>query len=631
MKIFFKKMITYLSISVVVVVLASLLSILNSQAKEFICDLPENFSDMSYSFILETIEESSLQAFGFFAGLQMKPLLVDENCNVLYKGNSTTMIFNSTLGDLLPVSKKNKIGFIDRNGKLIIKYEYDQYIPINLSISLGKSSYGIVRIGEKYGIIDTKNNKIFPIDYDEIESLYNNYFFLRKANKSIIVEITNNKPSIIKTFNNIGFVDSDFIKKEFLNGFLYYKTGEEYLFKIVNIKTNKNGIIDYKGNIVLPCEYNNIYKCGAGFIVNNDNNIPPNVSYGGVNNHMSGAFDKNGKELIPLMYDRITYGNINYNSSNENSSFIVSLQYKKPTPMSMDCYKYGVISKKGKLILPCKYSLVDILENGDIISGDTYKPSSIRTIAINKIYDKDGKLLLKGSFDVVLGLSDNVIAFLKDGKVSFYHKNTKTIYSSNYNSIASNSYSSNFKVRPYFKVTGYYGKCGLIDNSGKEVLPCVYDEIYTKSRYNKHLFKVKYNNKYGIVDLNNRVVIPLSYKDIVVYNDNFIVARNDNDKVGAIDFKGNILVPFEYSNILLDPNNGFLVEKIVNFDFIRRGYIDNNGKVIIPCDKYVVCEPLPVGYGNTENGSKYNRFWVIKKKLLLDIFLRGQGIDSYSL
>ena len=67
-------------------------------------------------------------------------------------------------------------------------------------------------------------------------------------------------------------------------------------------------------------------------------------------------------------------------------------------------------------------------------------------------------------------------------------------------------------------------KAGLIDNTGKEVVSCIYDEMYY---FDGELAKVGKNKKYGYIEKNGREIIPCIYDEIDYDSEeNYIIARS---------------------------------------------------------------------------------------------------------
>lgn len=99
------------------------------------------------------------------------------------------------------------------------------------------------------------------------------------------------------------------------------------------------------------------------------------------------------------------------------------------------------------------------------------------------------------------------------------------------------------------------GKWGYLNESGKEVVPVIYDDVRESIVFkDRNLIGVGNDEKYGFVDWNGSVVIPLEYEYVSrFYNGAFGTNVNSdmvpvvrNGKMGFIDEKGNTVIPFEY-------------------------------------------------------------------------------------
>ena len=126
------------------------------------------------------------------------------------------------------------------------------------------------------------------------------------------------------------------------------------------------------------------------------------------------------------------------------------------------------------------------------------------------------------------------------------------------------------------------GKFGILNNSGK--IDYLYDSICKPIQSKNYFFALK-NKLWGVVNLENKVIIPFEYEkieqDYVHYiqkTTGFVAQKNGN--LGIIDSLNRIIIPFEYDAI-----SGWCEERPFNNYAIKNkkfGMIDNNGKIIIP-------------------------------------------------
>lgn len=71
---------------------------------------------------------------------------------------------------LAPIGNENgKVGFIDINGKLVIDYKYDS------AESFSDDGYALVKLKDKYGIIDTKGKWLYKPQFSDATTIINGY------------------------------------------------------------------------------------------------------------------------------------------------------------------------------------------------------------------------------------------------------------------------------------------------------------------------------------------------------------------------------------------------------------------------------------------------------------------------
>ena len=126
-------------------------------------------------------------------------------------------------------------------------------------------------------------------------------------------------------------------------------------------------------------------------------------------------------------------------------------------------------------------------------------------------------------------------------------------------------------------------KYGLIDLNNKVVLPCEYDSFWEESK--NELGTLIKDKKYGVITNKGIVVIPCKYDYLYFTNYNTIVATvidsndttNNSRKVGLIDDKGSAITPLMYDEIQ-SLDYGFYRVKIRD----KYGIINKEGKEITP-------------------------------------------------
>jgi len=130
------------------------------------------------------------------------------------------------------------------------------------------------------------------------------------------------------------------------------------------------------------------------------------------------------------------------------------------------------------------------------------------------------------------------------------------------------------------------GKWGVIDRDEKVVIPFKYDYMNSFGNTYKGLAWVKMNEKEGLIDKTGREIIPVKYDEIGAatmggmiepLEDVGLVSVKYNGKWGALTLNGEEAIPVKYDE--MGSGNAGMVPAGINKKW---GVLDLNGKVIIP-------------------------------------------------
>jgi hypothetical protein len=138
-------------------------------------------------------------------------------------------------------------------------------------------------------------------------------------------------------------------------------------------------------------------------------------------------------------------------------------------------------------------------------------------------------------------------------------------------------------------------KYGLIDNRGKVLLPCIYDELAVSC---SDLILCKQGDKYGFIDRTGRTQITFKYDDAgVFYNDTTWVKKEG--KVGFIDRNGTLFIDcrYEQASIFSEGMGGFKKNG-------KWGFLNSKGEVVVP-PKYEQVYRYNEGYAVVINQGRY--------------------------
>ena len=125
-----------------------------------------------------------------------------------------------------------------------------------------------------------------------------------------------------------------------------------------------------------------------------------------------------------------------------------------------------------------------------------------------------------------------------------------------------------------FKVE-YEGKCGIVDDTGKIIVPCIYSVINIPR--NGYISVRDFNYKWGAIDESGNIIVPCKYDDIGCFNEGMACVEH-NGKIGFVNTDGKLVIPCIYNCSSMCFNDG-LVDVELNG---KTGYIDKTGNIVVP-------------------------------------------------
>lgn len=302
------------------------------------------------------------------------------------------------LCDFLALKLNDKWGFIDSKGNDVTQYKYEDIICFNDSNFTAKynghcgvSDYQNnilipfkydeidykmdekcpvtkVKLNERYGLYNSKNEEVLPCEYGVFYSNEYGYLTIQKfesenykTKRKALVEAETGKIIIPFEYIDMGNYSEGLVACQKPNGqygfldlkgnvvvpFIYSDAGDfseglAPVYKQVGFMNtvlgkapkNKCGYIDTKGNVVIPFIFQETYIASM-------NEFHEGLAVQGVSNNnkfgsLFGYIDKKGNWVIKPQY----------NDANNFKNGIASVAINN---------KYGYINKKGEAIIPCIY------------------------------------------------------------------------------------------------------------------------------------------------------------------------------------------------------------------------------------------------------------------------------------
>ena len=200
------------------------------------------------------------------------------------------------------------------------------------------------------------------------------------------------------------------------------------------------------------------------------------------------------------------------------------------TKKTQDGELFGLLDKDGKEILPCKYNRISDFKNGVAsveIEGNKYW--------INKEGKEVGQPEITESKS---GDQKEYKAVERDGKYGIVDSDGNAITPFKYDCIRNILVSTHDQNTIKFSYNGYAeveinGLRGLIDETGKEVVPCIHEVIQNIS--NGMFVSVSFysGKKFGLYSISGEEILPKIYNDITVF-DNGLVSVIKGNKYAII-------------------------------------------------------------------------------------------------
>ncbi len=346
-----------------------------------------------------------------------------------------------------------------------------------------------VKFDEKWGFINPNGEVVIPFEYDEIQNFQNNLAAVKKSNKwgfinkkgQLIIPVKYEEVSsfheglaAVKLNNKWGYINTlgnSIISHKYTSS--EYDRPQNHYFKngyaVEKINNNCWGLVDKQGNETKLegwCEHDS-----EGLF-----RYLRNKKYGFINNK--------GYEVIKPIYDFV-------------DPFVGGYSVVKLNK------KHGIIDRAGNVVVPIKY---------DFAPSEVYLGGIARMMLNGKfgLIDMNEKILLpfiytfisldkKGSTDLI------AVQSAETGKWGYVNKNNNIVIPLKYQR-------EGYFVDGFAEVT-INNKSGVIDKSGKTVIPLIYDKIGSykiEGPFSSGYCLVKYMNYYGYIDkLGNSLEINL--------------------------------------------------------------------------------------------------------------------------
>ncbi len=334
------------------------------------------------------------------------------------------------------------------------------------------------------------------------------------------------------------------------------------------------GYMDSEGNVMIQPQYYSAcdFSEGLGAVLFNEDED-------GIEESKWSFIDKNGDIVIPSEYwcrGKFSDGLVTAEIYDERSGPFIDENDR--------LYKYAVcLDKNGNIAFGENFRFEYIDEFSDGYAAADYiviNPENNTIEGFMPVYiDRGGNIVkmfgdgIKHE-DIDLGKFKNGFAVIKDLK---YSTHTISIINTDFETVFSSNEYDSINLGGNFITAKKNNKYGVVDFDNSVIIDFKYDYL---SEYSEGLFAFRNESGAGYIDINDNVVIQPDYeRTSKFFNGMAIVGQKDNEKrFDIIDKNGGYIqrnIPFEY---YYRNDNGII--RVHTFDDIQ--YINASGEFIIP-------------------------------------------------
>lgn len=441
---------------------------------------------------------------------------------------------------VLAVQQKDKWGYVDYLGNMLLPCEYD-------AVGSFLFSCGKVSSRNKVGFINRKGEFIVPMIYSEIMNEY--------VSKELTAKY-NGKWGVIDTTGRVvlPFIfDDDHIP--------FRRLGNCFLIGPKDCRINLCGLVDTTGKVILPCDYERLYpiRNGSAVIVSKDLNRPPkataelevgqkaNLPYRykvseektpDVPKYRYGIVDGTGRWLVPLEYefiqDDVAEGLLLVKRQGRYGLLRTSdwtVEFFEPDISVVDVedgmikvYKdslVGFMDSTGRQVIPCIYESADSFEEGLSLVKKDNKYGFV---------DKSGRVVVPMEYKMLSKPYEGAIAACKDSLWGYIDTLGQVIVPFEYD------FAFDFSKGLGVVEKDNRTHKGMVDVAGNVVVPCIYDDLENMYSLGRGTYMARMGSKFGLLGASGQVIHPCVYDSMEgIYQ---ILLVRKGDKWGYVDVYG---------------------------------------------------------------------------------------------
>lgn len=538
-------------------------------------------NNLKYKYELSTIQDSEIQYYKLEQ--DGKYGVIDKDGNVVLQPTYSSIdIPNPTKAVFIKSDDGQNYSAVDANGSpLFTDYDSVEAISINSITSNIPYEKTVLKykLGGLYGIMDFDGNKI-------TENIYNSITNIDYKEGNLRVEQNG-------SYGVINIKGTTILEPEYdaimADGYYDEETKYEnagFVLRIVTDDGYRFGYADRTGKIILDTMYNEISRLteiegddvylvtssnGRYGLYKNNKEILANeytsINYDSNNNLLivqkdqaQGVVDLEGNNIVPIDYDSIIIGGKYIDAQKGEETIVFDAQgnnlntdiisYNQVSDLAIVIDKnnnYNIVDSSGNKKLRENYTYIEYFNNNYFIVTKDSKTGVI---------DGNGNVIINLDYDAIQAIDDtNALQAIKtDDNTTFIIDSNMNVHDgiANANVLKKDNYIKVFSETEmkYYDFSGNEitykslfpnntvyasqsnGKWGLVDNSGKVVVPYEYDMV---TEQNGNVAGVKKDGVWQVVDINGQLVSDkqynLSWLDATFLGDYYKVNNSTNGTV----------------------------------------------------------------------------------------------------
>lgn len=313
-------------------------------------------------------------------------------------------------------------------------------------------------------------------------------------------------------------------------------------------KGDYSGYINKKGRVVIPINYDDggtfkngyawVEKDGKYGLINTHGNLVLNLLYSDVGTFYQG--------VVPVQNQN------GYALFNSQLKPVVDFQYQSISPLYNGWFLveanglFGVVDNVGRQVIPTQFNKITYSENAKqfLVSVDKLRGS---------LNEKGDTIIAFNPYEIGLP-ADNRVLVIGDKKYGYLNFKGDTVIPFKF--LKSSKTANIASFNSGYAKAEVKGKIGLIDTTGKKVVPSIFEDVGQPGQ----LIPVKKKGKWGYATKKMSLAISYRYSWAGGFENNRALVSK-NELWGFINAKAKSVLPIEYERIEANESGSYWVKK----------------------------------------------------------------------